>query len=512
MRIYYTLTLKDALVLSQSSATTNNHLCLDYIAGSALLGALAARLYPELTAEQSWQLFHSGACQFGPAYPLRDGEIALPVPAAWHSVKNSAQRHYCNLAATDFERDPTKQYQQYRDGFVTATGVKVQPRQSLTSRTAIEQTTQRAKEGQLYSYAYLEPDQQFAGWIEADESLLALLEPHLTGELRLGRARNGEFGRVNITTTSPEFTPAIHNLGKRLVIWCLSDLELVDALGMPTLSPAPAMLHPALQGTLDTSRSFIRTHKVRRFNRARQGFDSEQNLISKGSVLSFELTQAAPEEVLLALAGQNAGLNRQQGLGWLAVNPEWAAISEPGQERLFSPLTLAQPQDNSAVAHADTPLLRWIQHRMSCEQGVQDREDTVRALLNRILVAYQQTRAYHHILPGYKAGPSSSQWRRIAEVARQHNHTGKCFQALFEGDAAICKASNDPLGWGIGWYDQKPITFSTFARQILTDQNGQLLDLATLRLLLERLCRYDPSTSEGLKQCEQAYGAGRTTR
>jgi CRISPR-associated protein Csx10 len=512
MRIYYTLTLKDALVLSQSSATTNNHLCLDYISGSALLGALAARLYPDLTAEQSWQLFHSGACQFGPAYPLRDGEMALPVPAAWHSVKNSAQRHYYNLAATDFERDPTRQYQQYRDGFITANGVKVQPRQSLTTRTALDPATQRAKDSQLYSYAYLEPDQQFAGWIDADESLLALLAPHLTGELRLGRSRNGEFGRVNITTTSPESTPAVHNLGKRLVIWCLSDLELVDALGMPTLSPAPAMLHPDLQGTLDTTRSFIRTHKVRRFNRARQGFDSEQNLISKGSVLSFELNQPVPDTVLQTLAEQGAGLNRQQGLGWLSVNPDWAEQAEPGQAQLFSPLTLAQPQESHTPVPADTPLLSWIRHRMNCEQGAQDREQTVQALLHRILAAYRQARSYHHILPSYSAGPSASQWRRIAGVVRQHNHVEKCFPAIFEGESAICKASNDGFGWGMDWYDQKPITFASFTRQLLTDQQDQPLALATLRLLLERLCRYDLSTSEGLQQCEQAYGAGRTTR
>lgn len=513
MRIYYTLTLKDALVLSQSSATTNNHLCLDYIAGSAVLGAMATRLYPALTAEQSWQLFHSGACQFGPAYPLYEGEIALPVPAAWHSVKNSAQRHYYNLAATAFEREPTKQYQQYRDGFVTANGIKVQPRQSLTSRTAIDPATQRAKDSQLYSYAYLEPEQQFAGWIEADEALIALLEPHLSGELRLGRARSGEFGRVSIAITHPESTPAVQNLGKRLVIWCLSDLELIDMLGMPSLSPQPAMLHPALQGSLDTARSFIRTHKVRRFNRARQGFDSEQYLISKGSVLAFDLTQAAPDEVLQALVEQGAGLNRQQGPGWLAVNPAWAEQAEPEHNSLFSPLRVAQPDNNNpAVASVETPLLKWIQHRLNSEQGDQHREQTVQALLHRLLDAYHQARGYHRILPGYSAGPSASQWRRIAEVVRQHNHVEKCFPAIFEGDGAICKASNDGFGWGMDWYDQKPVTFASFTRQLLTDPQGQPLALTTLRLLLERLCRYDLSTSEGLQQCEQAYGAGRTTR
>lgn len=511
MRIYYTLTLKDALVLSQSSATTNNHLCLDYIVGSAILGALAARLYDQVTEEQSWQLFHSGACQFSPAYPLKGGEIALPVPAAWHSIKNQT-RHYYNLAAATFMRDPAKQYQQYREGFITAGGEQVQPRQSLTSRTAIDADTQRALDGQLYSYAYLEPEQQFAGWIEADASLLALLEPHLTGELRLGRARNGEFGRVNMAMTRPGSAPGVRNQGNRLVVWCLSDLELVDSFGMPTLSPTAGMLHPALTGQLDTARSFIRTHKVRRFNRARQGLDSEQYLISKGSVLTFDLTTPATDALLQTLVDKGAGLNRQQGLGWLAVNPDWASQPEPGPGQLFSPLQVAPPQDDAVVPYTDTRLLQWVKARLEIEQGAQHRERTVQSLLTRILDAYRQARSYHHLLPNYSAGPSSSQWRRIAEVVRKQNHTDKCLQVIFDGDSAICKATNDGLGWGIDWYDQRPVTFAAFTRQLLTSQQGQPLEITTLRLLLERLCRYDLSTSEGLKQCQQAYDAGRKTR
>lgn len=509
MRIYYTLTLKDALVLSQSSATTNNHLCLDHIAGSAMLGALANRLYPQLSQEQSWQLFHSGACQFGPAYPLHADELALPVPAAWHSVKNASSTARYNLAATAFERDASKQYQQCREGFITASGEQVYPRQSLTSRTALDATTQKAKEGQLYSYAYLEPDQQFAGWIEADEALLALLEPHLNGELRLGRARNGEFGRVSIHASRPVAEPAPGALGKRLVLWCLSDLELLDDLGMPTLTPTAALLHPALDGTLDPAHSFIRSHKVRRFNRARQGFDSEQYLISKGSVLTFELTQPPAIQVLQALSQKGAGLNRQQGLGWLAVNPAWAGMAMPAQAQLFSPLTLSLPAPQPPVAQVETPLLAWVKGRLARHSGAQQQEQIVVERLRRIIDAYRQARSYHHILPGYSAGPSASQWRRIAEVVRQSNQPEHCFKALFDGKGAICKAANDALGWGLDWYEQQPINFTAVARAALSDPQGKPLATATLRLLLERLCRYDLSTLEGLEQCQQAYGLGR---
>ena len=60
MRVFYALTTIDPIIVSQSAATTNNHQGLDYIPGSAMLGLVASRLYPELTGEKSWQLFHSG--------------------------------------------------------------------------------------------------------------------------------------------------------------------------------------------------------------------------------------------------------------------------------------------------------------------------------------------------------------------------------------------------------------------------------------------------------------------
>lgn len=505
MRLYYSLTNLEPLVISQSSASTNNHQCLDHIPGSAILGALAQRLYSTLDPEQSFALFHSGACRFGPAYPLLNNELALPVPASWHREKNNSDQ-LSNHAAAGFERQPDKQYQQCRSGFITHQLQEATVNQLLTTRTALDEQTQKASDGQLYTYACIAPEQSFAGWVEADDpALLELIKPLLNGEFSLGRARSSEFGRVQLHC--PQIQPqvaTVNNLGNRLVVWCLSDMECHDQAGMPTLTPQPQDLHPELTGKLDAQGSFIRCHKVRRFNRARNGFDSEQQLITRGSVLSFDLDKPASDDTLKQLASQGAGTHRQQGLGWISVNPSWAGRATPDQQALFNAIHLEPVLQPQPAAKADTPLLLWVKDRHQQNEQQQNIQNQLQQLYGKIHSAYQNARAYRSCPPSHQAGPSSSQWRRLAELVRSQNQ-GNWHQLAFDGDAAICKAKNDEFGWGIDWHQHGRHT--TFAGLMKEEFKG--LDTNTMRRLLENLCRYDLSTSEGLKQFKQRHITGK---
>ena len=145
-------------------------------------------------------------------------------------------------------------------------------------------------------------------------------------------------------------------------MWCLSDAQCFNQLGSPTFTPDANTLHPQLSGSLNAAKSFIRTRKVRRFNRARNGLDSEQQLIAAGSVLVYDLEQPASQETLQVLANQGIGVNRQQGLGWIQVNPAWSGHSQP-QGRLFEPVTLAAAPQREIKAET-TPLLQWIGHQL----------------------------------------------------------------------------------------------------------------------------------------------------
>ncbi|EKO3686112.1 hypothetical protein P0F07_000882 [Vibrio metschnikovii] len=527
MRIFYTLTTLEPVIISRSSATTQ-HQTLDHIPGSALLGAMASKLYPQLSTEKAFTLFHSGECRFSPAYPVvtntdnpQYGEIALPAPASWHTPKGD-KRDLTNHAARRFARNDLIQYQQIRQGFISSARTlqyAADIRTGLTTRTALDSETQRAKEGQLFQYAFIQADQTFAGWVDCPEPALAiLLQQTLHGEFVLGRSRNSEFGKVSLSLYQPQTQPQPAAVrGNELVIWCLSDMACLDTFGQPTLTPSAQDLHPELCGDLDPTRTFIRSRRVRRFNRARGGLNSEQLLIAAGSILTYQLQDTPTEQTLHALTEQGCGFAREQGLGWIMINPAWADQEKPGAgtNELFMPLTVTLPQQTARhetkTDHtASSPLLTWVKSKQAKQTGTIKRKMRCQAMHQIIADAYQSLRRYHRTPPGYKAGPSSSQWRRLADLARS-SHSDRVQQhgildwrrVAFEAESAICKTTNDPSGWGIEWPEGDRLV--TFAQQFNTAITLHELDLDDLRLLLEELCRYDLSTNEGLRAYRKKY-------
>lgn len=512
MRLYYTLTNVDPLIISQTSATTNNHLSLDHIPGSAILGALASQFYAEGDEQTGFALFQTGACRFGPAYPVfpqsttsekvKEGEIALPTPAAWHTEKHDATA-LTNHVAPSFQRDDAKQYKQRRNGYITHQNQEVEIEETLTTRTALEENASKVADGQLFTYATIKPGHVFAGWIDVDdEAHLDILRPLLQGDLYIGRSRSGEFGRVTVqlVKNSPQIEPPKALANHRLVLWCLSDVALVDENGLPTLSPQPQHLHPELTGALDAANTFVRHHKVRRFNRARGGFDSEQQLLTRGSVLSFVLDEAPSEAVLKEIAEQGIGMQRQHGLGWVAVNPSWVESPEPASQQLFAPIRVPLPQANTVAPDDSSLLIKWVVAQQGGAEVLRGRREKVVELCRDIYDAYRNARSYNNIAPVHQAGPSRSQWERLNTEAK--NNAKNWQSVAFEGEAAICKAKNDELGWGLDWQqDADHVNFSSFAKTLMEKQ-----DAATLRLFLEELCRYDLSTYSGLKEFNTYLG------
>ena len=510
MRLYYTLKTLDPVIVSQNNATTNNHECLDYIPGSAILGAMAANHYAGLDQDQSWAAFHNGECRFSPCYPVINNQISLPTPASWHFSKGSPVIEYgkynaneiSNHAAVSFKRQQDTQYKQCRDGYVTANATTATIKHGLSTKTAIDAHKGKAKDGQLFSYAYLEAGQVFAGWIDCENAPLAeRFSTSLNQTLRVGRSRNTEFGRVQLNLVCVEEPSEPVATDKHLVLWCLSDCELLDKMGMPTLKPAAASVHPGLEGRLNRDHSFIRSARISRFNQKRRGLDSEQVLISKGSVLVFDLDEKPTAEILQAISRQGIGLNRQQGLGWVSVNPSWASQPQLSGEQLFSPICVARPHSTHTAPAANSVLIQWVSERVGDVKTANDAQQAVNQRLKAIYLGYKNARRYNNILNRNEAGPSSTQWRRIADVVRHAANDASWHDAVFTGESAICKANNDELGWGIDWHNGKQlITFADMVKSELENQS-----VTTMRLLLEQLCRYDLSTFNGLNKLAKEY-------
>lgn len=499
MRIYYHITTKEPLVLSQTTATTNNHLGLDYIPGSAILGAMAQRVYSQLSDEQSFAIFHSGAVRFGPAYPAVNNEIALPVPAAWHTQKLDDQL-LSNHAATSFVRDDKVQYKQQRNGYITSQNVMADVKQGLTTRTALDDQ-QNVIDGQLYTYAIIEAGQSFSGWIDVEnEALWQLIKPLLNGEFNIGRSRSSEFGRVSIySDLQSSSQPTAQNLANHLVVWCLSDAQCIDEHGQATFAPSLANLINGASGTLNANKSFVRSKKLRRFNRARGGLDSEQQLITAGSVLVYDLEQPLTDTQLASLQAKGIGINQQQGLGWVAVNPLWAAEAEP-KGNLFTAIEVKQPAKKDVFVSVDSKLTKWVAQLAAIEQVQQANDAVIEKIHRQIIAAYENARSYNNIPKSYQYGPSMSQWRRLDTLVKNEQN----WQAkAFNDSDGVCKAKNDEHGWGASWQDEQGfVTFEAFANAAFAH-----IDYLVMRKLLEQLCRFDPSITSGLTDYKKSFSA-----
>lgn len=332
MKIWLEIVLLGDVQLPARSATVGAPESLDHLPGSQLLGACAARLYDQLTQSQQWTVFHSGQVRFGAGLPMNDGVPGVQAPASWHHEKGQAftdssgrllQAVVCSTDGLPHD----KQWKSLRGHWIDACGRVYRPIHSGSLRTALLHG--RARAGFLFGIDCLARGQSLLACIEADvevdPSLMQRVERSLTGELRVGRSRHAEFGRVQVRRAPGQTVALLTHLldpmgsegpGRALA---LSDLALRDS---QTLAPS---LDPAVElGPVDHARSMMRSRSYSPFHGKRRRPDLERQVLVSGSVF---WVQERPPSV--------AGDYTHEGLGQLAFEPrllsrsEWAALPTP---------------------------------------------------------------------------------------------------------------------------------------------------------------------------------------
>lgn len=522
MKRFFQVTLNDAVVLSYQAGSSHNHLCLDYIPGTTLLGALAAQFYSQQQnndqAALAMELFHNGSVRFGPCYPVASSLLSLPVPASWYGIKGQpvvsqkdgqaelCTQHVSNQASADFRRDELLQYQQCRDGFVTPDGALADVKQLWFTKTAIDETTGKAKNSQLFNYAALEAGQVFIGWIDCSDQHWQQLAPMLQGQHRIGRSKGSEFGRISIMLLPEAVEPAPECAGRQLTLWCVSDLQVLDAQGQPSYTPKlnellPDAGLPAV--SLQPELSFVRTRQQSLFNQKRAGADSEQLFIQKGSVLVYRLEQPLSAQQLQQLS-QGVGINQQQGLGWVRVNPSWAmqsTLTGTLDTLRIAPLAAVNAQADKAPA---TALIRWLHAKAGSNAVAGQNNEQALQLVRELVQGYLVARRYSGILHAQTYGPNRTQWQRVATLLKEQDSNWR--DTTFgtgSGNKAhhIAKAENDPYGWGISWDNgERFISYASYCQAVFANKD----DAAVLRAL-ELLGRYDVSNYAALKKACEAF-------
>lgn len=471
------ITLQDDCIFSERNATEGAHQALDYIPGSALLGAVAAQIYSKLDNQQAFNWFHSGKMRFGNAYPLtKDGHQTFPIPACWHQVKGKSpidegkiddgkvwRLDKCKNNALPDNQQP----QQLRAGYVSLDGCVAETHKSFRMKTAIDAEKGRAKESALFGYDALQAGQRFYAQISCDDAIteaaIAQLRTTLSKSLLLGRSRSAEYGRASIEILeTSQSLPSDKFNGQEITLWLLSDLMVLDEYGQPTLSPKPEHLGLP-EGQLLAENSFLRTRRYSTWNAYKQGYEMERQVISKGSVLVYKLESPLSTEHL-QLIDAGLGIERQAGLGQVWLNSPLLAGEKPHFEKSVAPL--ADKAEKPPKPATEPELIAWLRK----QQGDKDSKQNVAREAKHIARGYQALMQSVRELKGLDAsvhvGPSHSQWGSVLSDAKT-----TAFITIFDERNGSCKASAE--GWKDEfWQGEQLVSFYNWFKNHYQQQNS----------------------------------------
>ena len=285
-RISIRLHADDPIIITASSASSDQGEALLYIPGAALWGALASRIYEDCV--NSWELFHSGALKISNGYPVLSGAVAWPVPLCLHHTKGKPARlGNAVCAATDL-LDGIGQPEQFRNGFVNDSSDDVQnPQMQDAIKTAINPETGAAAQSQIFASEAITAGQSFVFWLEGPEALVAQAQNGLGKRCYLGRSRSAEFGKSTLSEIAlPDWPKGGQITDKTAYVWLMSDLYLSDEHGQPLLRPKD--LGPLVKGDIDWTHSFLRFRDFWPYNAKWQSRALARQVIGQGSVFRLE--------------------------------------------------------------------------------------------------------------------------------------------------------------------------------------------------------------------------------
>lgn len=427
--------LDEPVILSASSANAGGHECLNHVPGAVLLGSAASRLYSTLLPDDAFTVFHSGSVSIGDALPISStGTITWPAPRSWHLPKGSfALRSAVAETIVDLAKAETTaiQVEQIRAGFVSPELEIVRPRKRRVVKSAIDPTTGRSADQQMFSYEALESGQRFVSVVHAiggdgEPGCRALKEHFDRRRLRLGRSRSAEFGgvRTTVITRAPADPPRRAPQHALLSVWALSDLALTDQRGCPTLRPSGEQFGwPSAE--IVWERTHLRSRIYTPFNAHWKRPMMDRVVIEAGSVITFAFKRNDDAKAAFRCPPFMVGLYREAGLGRISVGATFVgtgaieATSDVAPWRLpdASPPTEVG-RDHRATSSGEA-LVVWARHRANIMSARAQSVASIDTLVEELRALYATARRYNGVAAHERIGPSAAQWNAVGEMLKQ---------------------------------------------------------------------------------------------
>ncbi|MDC0429224.1 hypothetical protein OAL71_01455 [Phycisphaerales bacterium] len=320
------LTLEDPTAITDGSSEASAHRTLTWIPGTSLLGAAVGILGVTPDDPRFASIFLSDRVRFLDGHPCVDGSRSRARPLSLATLKEHAgmARSITDRAAVEASHSESRPFDRCRGGFMLGNAeVDVSWPTESRDHVGLERDRRVAADGILFSYEAIPSGATFRSRVIVDDGdlLQVILDGfNQRGVIRIGRSRNGGYGRVGVVArrTDEPMEPESNELEPVRTITLASDFC------PPAGESAMEGLKTALAATgLQIDDAWAETRVVRGF-RGIWGLPRPAvEVLRRGSVFRVSgRSDPLSTEVLHA----GIGRRRNEGFGRIAVN---ASIDGP---------------------------------------------------------------------------------------------------------------------------------------------------------------------------------------
>ncbi len=320
------LRLEDPTAMTDGSSEASAHRTLAWIPGTSLLGAAVSTLGIPPTDHRFVSLFLSDTVRFLDGHPCIDGSRTRPRPLSLATYKTPRPDgvDWFDRSKAVSDSEMTDPFDRCRGGFML-TDPAVDLAWPFESRDHVGLARDRrvAAEGILFSYEAISAGSTFRSRILVDDpTLLDLLVDGFNrrGSIRIGRSRNGGYGRVEVAARLGTDPTEPDSEGEQVP----DSITLASDFCPPAgVSPMDGLRRALAGMDLEIVDAWADTRVVRGFKGVWGLPRPSVEVLRRGSVIRVSgRTSPLPPETLHA----GIGRRRNEGFGRFSVN---AAIDAP---------------------------------------------------------------------------------------------------------------------------------------------------------------------------------------
>jgi hypothetical protein len=332
------LTLEEPFTCAERPAESNEIRGLDYIPGPTLRGSVAGALVREGRARQLEAWFGLNGPRWTPALPAGGWDTVVPMPLSFAVPKG--HRPFRDFDVWNRLHAPAPHIAALP--FVQWTGVKERwlglqaglpidcagERREASMHVGLNYASQASREGALFSRSEIAAGARFRAWVRDPGNVLS----EVPETIFLGKRRSAGNGAATLTIKPGPFPWAGQGAsGTKVLVQLISDAIVPHREGGFRQGLDRDAWAEILDVPVDNVAAFSGSRPVLGWSQAKGLPRGRARAVAAGSVFKIECSsgqnpitwKAAWERVAI----EGIGARREEGFGWVAVNPRW--LEEP---------------------------------------------------------------------------------------------------------------------------------------------------------------------------------------